>query len=95
MFDKVKQAKDLLKMRGEAKKLQEQLALITHSEEGKGMRVKVTGDQKIEYIEIDGESQEKLVELINKAMQEVQKKAAKKMMEMGGGLGGLFGGMGQ
>ena len=54
MFDKVKQAKELLKMRGEAKKLQEQLALITHSEEGKGMRVKVTGDQKIEYIEIDG-----------------------------------------
>lgn len=92
MFDKVNQAKQLLKLRSEAKKLQDELAQISHSEEKKNMRVKVRGDQKIEYIEIDGESQEQLVELINKAMQEVQKKSAKKMMEMGGGLGGLFGG---
>jgi len=36
-----------------------------------------------------------MVETINRAMKEVQKKAAKKMMEMGGGLSGLLGGMGQ
>lgn len=93
MFDKVKQAKNLLKMRSEAKKLQDELAQISHSEEKGNMRVKVKGDQTIEYLEIDGESQEELVELINRAMKEVQKKAAKKMMEMGGGLSGLLGGM--
>ncbi|KKP33933.1 MAG: hypothetical protein UR20_C0005G0019 [Candidatus Woesebacteria bacterium GW2011_GWE2_31_6] len=36
-----------------------------------------------------------LVELINEAMKKVQKEAAKKMMEMGGGLSGLLGGMGK
>lgn len=95
MFDKVKQAKDLLKLRSEAKKLQDQLAQIIHSEEKGRFRVKVKGDQTLEYLEIDGESQKELVDLINKAMKEVQKEAAKKMMEMGGGLGGLLGGMGQ
>lgn len=92
MFDKVKQAKDLLKLRSEAKKLQDELAQIFHSEEKGGIQVKVRGDQTIEYIAIDGEEQKQLVETINKAMKEVQKKAAKKMMEMGGGLGGLLGG---
>ncbi len=94
MFDKVKQAKELLKLRGEAKKLQDELAKIEHSEENRGMRVKVRGDQTVVYIEMNGESQEELVDLINKAMKEVQKKSAKKMMEMGGGLGGLLGGGG-
>jgi DNA-binding protein YbaB len=95
MFDKVKQAKKLLELRSEAKKLQEQLAQIEHSEEGRNMRVKVNGSQEVLYIEIDGESQEQLVELLNKALKEVQKESAKKMMEMGGGLSGLLGGMGQ
>lgn len=92
MFDKVKQAKDLMKLRSEAKKLQDELTKIEHSEEKKDMRVKVNGAQEVLYIEIDGESQEELVELINKAIKEVQKKSAKRMMEMGGGLGGLLGG---
>ena len=36
-----------------------------------------------------------LVDLINEAMKKVQKEAAKKMMEMGGGLSGLLGGLGK
>ena len=95
MFDKLKQAKDLLKLRQQAKQLQQELEKIEHIEERGGMRVKVNGTQNVVYIEIDGEEKHELTELINKAMKEVQKKSAKKMMEMGGGLSGLLGGMGQ
>lgn len=94
MFDKFKQAKNLLKLRSEAKKLQDELEQIKHSEEENGTSVSVNGSQTLLSLKINGEEQEKLVKLINKAMKEVQKKSAKKMMEMGGGLGGLLGGMG-
>ena len=61
--------------------------------EKRGWTVSVSGDQKIRYIKKDGEDLEELVDLINEAMKKVQKESAKKMMEMGGGLSGLLGGM--
>lgn len=95
MFDKFKQAKDLLKLRQQAKQLQTELEQIEHTEERGSVKIKVNGSQTLTYLEIDGEEKKELMESINKAMKEVQKKAAKKMMEMGGGLSGLLGGMGQ
>jgi len=95
MFDKFQQAKDLIKLRQQAKKLQDELEQIRHTEEGSGMKVTVNGAQTLVNLEVNDVEQKEIVELINKAMKEVQKKAAKKMMEMGGGLGGLLGGMGQ
>lgn len=94
MFDKLKQGQQLLKMRQQAAQLKKELELIEHVEEKGNMKVKVNGAQEITYIEIDGEERSDVVKLINDATKEVQKKAAKKMMEMGGGLGGLLGGMG-
>jgi len=90
MFDKFKQLGDLNKMRKQAKTLQDELSQIKESYESGKYKVVVTGDQKVDYIEIDGESAKDLVEVINKAMKNVQKKAAKKMLEMGGGLSGLL-----
>jgi len=95
MFDKFKQAQNLMKLRSEAKKLQQELEQIKHTEEDGDMSVTVSGAQTLLNIKINGEDQEKLMKLINKALKEVQKKSAKKMMETGGGLGGLLGGMGQ
>lgn len=92
-FDKIKQLGELSKMRSQAKALQSELEQITASVEEKGIVVKVSGDQKVVHIKIDGEEREDLVKVINKAMKEVQKKAAKKMLEMGGGLSGLLGKM--
>jgi len=92
MFDKVKQLGELNKMRQQAKSLQKELEVIKETVEEGGYKVTVTGDQKIVYIEHAGEEQKKLTEVINKAFKNVQKKAAKKMMEMGGGLSGLLGG---
>jgi DNA-binding protein YbaB len=93
MFDKFKQAGNLMKMRSEAMKLQKELEKIRLSREKGGVKVVVSGDQKINYLEIDGEEKRELMELINDAMKDVQKEAAKKMLEMGGGLSGLLGRM--
>jgi DNA-binding protein YbaB len=93
MFDKIKQGRELLKLRQQAKKLQDELEQISHVEEEDGIKVVVSGTQNLISLEVDGENQDRIVKVINKAMKEVQKKAAKKMMESGGGLGGLLGGM--
>ncbi len=92
-FDKVKQLGELNKMRQQAKELQKELELITETLSVRDIEVKVTGDQKLTYMKVDGEERQDIVDVINKAMKKVQKKAAKKMLEMGGGLSGLLGKM--
>lgn len=93
MFDKFKQLGELAKMQKKAKELQKELEKIIETVEKNGWQVSVTGDQKIRYIKRDGEDMKELVDLLNDAMKNVQKESAKKMMEMGGGLGGLLGGL--
>lgn len=88
-FDKIKQLNELRKMRSEALEMQKKLKTIIESLEKGKYRVKVTGDQRIDYIEIDGEAQPELVKVINEALEKVQKTAAKKMLEEGG-LSGLL-----
>jgi DNA-binding protein YbaB len=95
MFDKFNQLKDLAKMRSKAMELQKELEKIIKTEEKHGYSVSVTGDQKLRYIKKDGEDLKDLTDLINGLMKDVQKESAKKMMEMGGGLGGLLGGLGK
>jgi DNA-binding protein YbaB len=95
MFDKFKQLGELNKMRQQANALQKELEKIIETAEKKGWTVSVTGDQKIRYIKKGEEDFQELAELINEAMKKVQKEAAKKMMEMGGGLSGLLGGLGK
>jgi DNA-binding protein YbaB len=93
MFYKFKQLGELAKMRQKAMELQKELEKIIKSNEKNGWQVSVTGDQKIRYIKKDGEDLKDLTDLINNLMKDVQKESAKKMMEMGGGLSGLLGGM--
>jgi len=92
MFDKMK---GLANMQRQAKELQKELEKIIKTEEKHGYTVSVTGDQKIRYIKHGDEDMKQLTDLINDTMKGVQKDAAKKMMEMGGGLGGLLGGLGK
>lgn len=78
------QLNELRKMRAQAMQMQKKLKLISHTlTKGKWM-IKVTGDQKVEYIEMDGVPQPDLVKAINEALDAVQKDSAKKMMEEGG-----------
>ncbi len=82
-------------MRQQANALQKELEKIIETIEKKGWTVSVTGDQKVRYIKKGEEDFQELVDLINEAMKNVQKESAKKMMEMGGGLSGLLGGLGK
>ena len=91
MFDKFKQLGELNKLRQQAKSLQQELEQIKHRLEKGAYKVVVTGDQKIDYLEVEGKENRELKDLINDALKEVQKKSAKKMLEMGGGLSGLLG----
>ena len=91
MFEKAQQLNDLRKMRSQAMDLQKKLKEIRTTLEYRGIEVTVNGEQRVEKVIINGSDDYKdLVEAINKAMKEVQKKSAKKMMEDAGGLSGLL-----
>lgn len=90
-FDKFKQVGQIKKMRDQAVQMQKQLQQEMIEIEEDGIRVVMTGDQKIETVVIDGEYQKRLVEVLNKAIKKSQKVAAKKLQEMSGGLKGLMG----
>lgn len=93
MFQKLQQLRDLKKLRDSAMAMQKALAQEFVNIEQDGIKVVMSGDQKIHKVEIDGEENRDLVDALNKALQESQKIAAKKMQEMGGlgGLGKMFG----
>ena len=92
MFTKFKQLGQLKKLRDQAVKLQKELNAQQIEVEEKGVKVVMSGDQKIKFLLIDGVEQTRAVEVINKAVKKSQKMAAKKLQQMGGGLGGLLGG---
>jgi hypothetical protein len=82
MFDKAK-------MLAQAFKLKKAVEAEIIEVEENGVRVAVSGDQKIKFLSVNGAENKVLVEVINKAMKKSQETAAKKMKDMGG-LEGLF-----
>ena len=94
MMDKVKQLGELKKMRDQAMAVQKQLAAQTITIEEDGIKIVISGDQKIQELEVQGVQNSLLVEKLNKALKKSQEMAAKQLQEMSGGLGGLMKGMG-
>lgn len=94
MFDKVKQLAQLKQMRDQAMAIQKQLAQEEIEIMEDNIRIVITGDQKLKSLEIDGLTNERVLELINKAIKKSQEMAAKKLAEMSGGLSGLLKGQG-
>ena len=84
-FDKIRQfggqMAELKKMRDQAMQLQKQLANQTVVVEEGNIKVVMSGDQKVKELVIDGESQPKLADVINKAVKKSQEVAAKKLQE--------------
>lgn len=91
MMNPLKNLGDLKKMRDQAMAIQKQLAQERIELNEDGVRVVISGDQKILEFEIQGISNEKVKEILNKAIKESQELAAKKLQEMSGGLSGLLG----
>lgn len=78
-------------MRDEAMKIQKELESEIIEYEENGIKVVITGDQKIKELTIDGETQPLLVKSLNSAIEQSRQVAAKKLQGMAGGLGGLLG----
>jgi DNA-binding protein YbaB len=76
MFDKLKDLNRLRKVQNEVKK---GLEAIFVSYEKEGIKVVIRGDKKIEKIEVDGEENKLIKDIINDAMKEVDKKVEKQM----------------
>lgn len=91
MLDQVRQLNELRKLRSQALQMQRELAQEKVELEERGIRVVVSGDQKVQSVEIEGEEQRRLVDVLNKAIKQAQQKAAQKMTQMSGGLSGLLG----
>lgn len=91
MFDKLKQFGELNRLRQQATQIQRQLAMEEIVVDEQGVRVVMTGDQKIKELSVNGERNDRLANVLNKAMEKSRQVAAKKLQEMSGGLEGLKG----
>ena len=86
---------DMNKLRQQAMAMQKSLAGQTITVEENGVKVIITGDQKIMEISVQGIGNPVLNEILNKAIRKSQELAAKELMNVSGGMGGLMGGGGQ
>jgi len=93
MFDKFKQLAELNKMRAQAVKIQKELKKEEIELNEDGVKVIISGDQKLKFLEIDGMVNKRVVEVINKAIKKSQQVAAKKLQDMSGGLTGMLKGV--
>lgn len=59
--------------------------------EENGVKIVISGDQKILELSVQGMSNEVLNEVLNKAIRKSQELAAKELMNVSGGMGGLAG----
>jgi predicted HAD superfamily phosphohydrolase YqeG len=77
MFDKAKMLAKAFQLKRAV-----EAELIELEEEG--IKITVSGDQKIKNLVVNGVENKILVEVINKALKKSQEAAARKMKEMGG-----------
>lgn len=92
MFNPFKTIGDLKSMRDQALAMQQALSLEEVVVERSGVRVVMTGDQKLKELIIDGNEDWRVKEALTEAIKKSQEIAAKKLTEMSGGLQGLLGG---
>lgn len=95
IFDRIKQRgvqlSEIKKMRDEALKIQRELASEKVEISEGDIKVVISGDQKIQALEVNGENQSRLLEVLNKAIKRSQEVAARKVQTMSGGFSGLLG----
>lgn len=92
MFNPFKAVGDLKSMRDQAMKMQQVLSAEEVVVEKNGVKVVMSGDQKIKELLIDGQEDYRIKEAIAEAIKKSQEIAARKLTEMSGGLQGLLGG---
>lgn len=83
---------DLNKLREQAMQMQKNLSAQVITVEENGVKVVITGDQKIVELTVQGIGNPVLNEVLNKSIRKSQELAAKELMNVSGGMGGLMGG---
>ena len=91
MFNPLKQMGEIKKLRDQAMQIQKALQQEQITVEKHGVVIVMTGDQKVVSIATNGKSDNDVKDTINEAIKKSQEVAAKKLSQMGGGLGGLMG----
>ena len=91
MFNPLKGLGDIKKMRDQAMAMQRALSQEEVVVEKNGIRVVMSGDQKLKELTIDGSPDRRIMAAIQEAIRRSQEIAAKKLTQMSGGLGGLLG----
>lgn len=92
MINPLKQLGDLKKMRDQAMEIQKQLQQEEVVVEKNGVRVVISGDQKIKELATNDRSSDDVKDAVNEAIKKSQEVAARKLSQMSGGLQGLLGG---
>ncbi len=93
MFNPFQKVGQLNEMRKQAMEIQKQLQAEKIIIEKNGVAIEITGDQKIQSLSSNGRSDDDIKEAVNEAIKKSQEVAARKLSQMGGGLGGLLGRM--
>lgn len=84
---------EIKKMRDQAMAIQKQLQAEEVIIDKNGVHIVISGDQKIKELSSNGKSDNDIKDAVNEAVKKSQEVAARKLSQMGGGLGGLLGGM--
>jgi nucleoid-associated protein EbfC len=95
MMNPFKQIGEIKRMRDQAMQIQRQLQAEEVIIDKNGVHIVISGDQKIKELLSNGRSDNDIRDAVNEAIKKSQEVAAKKLQQMGGGLSGLLGGMGQ
>lgn len=82
MFNPFGALGDMRKLQQQAKQMQEALKKESVEINRNGVRVVVRGDQQILEIEIDGQVENRVAQVINEAVKKTQEVAARKLLEM-------------
>jgi len=85
--DTIKNLGDMNKLRQQAMQMQKSLAAQVITVEENGVKVVITGDQKIMELTIQGMGNPVLNDVLNKAIRKSQELAAKELMNISGGQG--------
>lgn len=84
MFNPLKGLGDLNDMRKKAVAMQQALAQEEVVVEEDGVRIVMSGDQKVKELSIDGMSDDRVKKAFEEALKRTQQIAASKLMSMGG-----------
>ena len=92
MANPFSQLGELKRMRDQAMQIQRQLQAQEVEVEKNGVKIVITGDQKLKSLESNDKSDKDILEAVNESIKKSQEIAAKELSQMQGGLSGLLGG---